>query len=268
MGNRNSTGSKIEQYDDIEPDWTDRTNRTNEIGEICIVHDDRSRTLPGTHTTAQTEPSKMHYNLPDENDELIEHLRILIAVNDSDEFEKLIKLNPGVDLNAKTRHNNTLLHKAINKLGLKICRILIAHGIDIHAKTVGCGNDNDCIMIASNLLVEINYIFYRKPAVTGSSILIDYLIIEMLIQNGANCNSVDIENNTVLMNMCKNYDDSYSEQAYIVIGLLIDHGLDREFVNNRGETAEQIARGRNHIELANFIKAYQSVPDVKGAIDG
>lgn len=84
----------------------------------------------------------------------------------------------------------------------------------------------------------------------------DSMLIRLLISKGANVNHQD-NNGYTPLHMAVVYNNE------IVIEILINAGADRSIKNEDGHTAEEMARHRHKDEIADFIRDYQPLPDLK-----
>jgi len=210
--------------------------------------------------------------------DIINKLHHLINDNDFEKLARVLDETRGIDLNVKIEiiKNVTLLNFSLDEFNdifneikkysnllciavaqsrLRCARMLIAAGVDVN----GIDSENHGALMIAVLKI-------KKSSYTSLDTTINYNIIELLINSGANCDSCDENGNTILMHLCLGYNVIYHDAIFGIVELLLEHGANRELVNGDGLTAVQIAMGKNYVELGEFVKNYQIVP-TKGAID-
>jgi len=181
----------------------------------------------------------------------------LIQENKFEELDMLLGQMPQ-NIKSSTINDNDLLSTAVSSFSggsVECLRVLIAHGADVDY----CFEDDDpqlCIAcnIYSTSEVPENKTKYMQ-------------IIRMLIMAGANCNMRQVTRYTPLMNICSHQSiktDNDIQERKDIIELLISHGADRDMVTRAGHTAENLAILNNYMEIAEFVRDYQEMPETKG----
>jgi len=214
------------------------------------------------------------------SDRIREQLLHSIEYHRIDEFTKLLKQNPMIDLDKKINHTNTLLHIVARLAKLDFVKVLIEHNASINV----LNHENISVLYmtaryCSFEYTEGNEITYRtnygrrSPNDTIMTMIQKYHdTIKYLLDHGADCKIPGYWGLSVLSQLVRRH---YSgPEKYIIIQivkLLLDYGTDRHLVSDNSvasrTTAEQEARSHHNIEIADCIKDYETLPVSKGCYD-
>jgi ankyrin repeat protein len=208
---------------------------------------------------------------------IIEQLYNLLRSNEPAKFKELIIGHPECNLDV-LYDSDTLLYYAVHYAHVyngmfDFVKILVDHGASINIK-------NQKIQSGRNVLfgaVQQCLIFATRINTSGEKLAFDgtnkyYQIIKYLLESGrADPNTTDNSGLTPLMSICLHtFDPRIMPIMKDVITLLLDHGADRDYVNDHDlyhdETAEQLARNGENIEMADYIRDYQPMA-TKGCHD-
>jgi ankyrin repeat protein len=176
-------------------------------------------------------------------------------ITNYDHFCTLIEQNPGIDLNTPHDQYECLLIMAVNNGRYEYIKQLVNHGANMDY--VGARQNN--ALLNASLMLELQI----DPKRSNQC----YQTIKCLLECGADCNKRGEQGRTALMNICDCPCNRFVNLANIetdmhnIIDLLIDHGADRDLVDDNGHTAEQMARFRRIYdpEFANHVRDYQPV---------
>jgi len=183
----------------------------------------------------------------------------LIKNNKADKLNQfLIKMhNLNINLNNQMIGNYTILTLAAQYGHIDCIRALVSHGIDIDG-------------LNESGSTTLGYLcWYFRILQSDDDVNKNVEIIKYLIESGANCNIQGYELNTALIYMC-NFNGIDVETRIETVKLLLDHGADRDLINEYGQTAESFARGNGFDYIADIVRDYvpDEVPETKGVCDG
>jgi len=193
------------------------------------------------------------------NDTIINQLSRSISSNNIDQFNQIISCHQSINLNAQIEDNSdkdTLLHVAAKSGKIEFVKMLIGHGINIHAKNK---NSNDA-------LYSLTY-GCRFGHVSNYNMRHD--IIKYLIDAGADVLTPGMSGRTALMNVCRwKPNDKYYDLVVHkeIIGMLLDHDSDRSIQDVDGCTMEELARRESGL-IADYVRDYQQIEYIKGVHD-
>jgi ankyrin repeat protein len=149
-------------------------------------------------------------------------------------------LNHGADANAQKRDGWTPLHLATRNKRLEIVQMLLEHNADIHAQS---GRGEVALHLAA--------------CHHGTHPQINIVILRLLLDHGADVDARDNEGSTPLHHSSyrrSSDDDDVSGKGSVEgTRLLLEHGAGMDAENNKGETAFQVALGKGHHEIVEFL---------------
>jgi len=205
-----------------------------------------------------THPYELHYT----NQTLYD----LIFSHDSTMFRNIIEQYKGhYDFTMNGPGGDTLLHTAAMHGAVPFVEILIENGANVHLK---CRRGIDALNQASlNCAIYCKYTNETDDDVIVVEIHNYYLTIKYLLEHGADCTTTGPDGHTALIHICRQYHRELVKCIMKdIVELLLMHGSKHGSMARLNHMAEETAREKGNIEIADFIHGYQSMPDTKGAI--
>jgi len=196
--------------------------------------------------------------------DILNQLAQHLETGECDKFIELLNQTPNINVNVAINdsiYQYTLLIKAAHHKMLECVRELVKHGADVNFRIIGK------YTVLMTTVDDNSDDSYSDP--------VCYHIIKFLIESGADCNRPFKDGASLMHFFCwfdvhrKNNKKEYLRD---ILGLLLEAchtsgGADRNYEYN-GQTAETYLRAHNCDDLADFIRDYQVVPDMKGVYDG
>jgi len=162
-----------------------------------------------------------------------------------------------IDLDTILIYERPLFVICVDNCILECMRVLSNHNININAQTQ---NGNSALQCACwHYRISCNNDEKKKYG----------QIIKYLIDCGANCNLKENDPCSPLFLLCRKHimvDDSHTKDIIEIAGMLLDHGANRNDTDDKGKTAEQLAREQNYKLIADAIRDHETIPDTKSYI--
>ncbi|MBC7862454.1 MAG: ankyrin repeat domain-containing protein [Bacteroidia bacterium] len=146
----------------------------------------------------------------------------VVEIGDIDSAKIICNAQPDL-IKGKDKYGFSILHGAVMDDKEELINFLIEKGAEVNAK-----NDEG--------ITPLHIVLYPE-------------IAEILIKKGALVNCISDNGNTPLHSMAENGDESLDE-----VKILLKNGADKTLKNKSGETAYDIAKGREDKEMMKLLK--------------